>query len=114
MTPSPARLVPRWLLVWLSALGGLSIPLLATGLVVWPLVGLWIVIVGVLAMADRWIDPGPTARIWFTVATIVVLVLFGEEGGFFLIPAALISLTIDVRDRAERRRGPGRTDHPAP
>lgn len=114
MTSPSARLVPRWLLVWLSALAGLSVPLLATGLIIWPLVGLWIVIVGVLALADRWIDPGPLARIWFTVATIVVLVLFGEEGGFFLIPAALISLAIDVRDRAADRGGRDRTDHPAP
>ena len=67
---------------------------------------------GVLALADRWIDPGPMARIWFTVATIVVLFLFGEEGGFFLIPAALISLAIDAR--AARPKGPGLTDRPRP
>jgi hypothetical protein len=98
--PEPVQGTPGWLraVPWLLALAGLLIPLVGTGFQAWPIVLVWL---GVLALG--WLVGGALLpRRWQRIAVAIlllpVLVLLAFEGGWWLIPADLAWLAIEVAD----------------
>jgi hypothetical protein len=89
---------------WYLAIAALVIALVGSGFVIWPLVLIWL---GVLALA--WFVGGamvPTraARIVAGILLLPVLFLLAFEGGWWLIPADLAWLAIEIADRGQRQR----------
>jgi hypothetical protein len=81
---------------WLLAVAGLGIPLLAGGLAGWPYVVGWAIALVVFAVALR---SSPTIHeVSRPVILLPVLVVLGIVGGWYLIPADLAWLVIEVHD----------------
>ncbi len=77
-------------------LAGLVIPLVATGFTVWPLTAFWAVIVGALVLIETRRPSSRKARIRVTSLAILVLLLAAWEGGWWLIPAAVCQVLVDI------------------
>ena len=95
-----------WLTVrsipWLLALVGLAIPLVATGFVIWPLVALWLAILALVwSLGRAGLARDRTLRVTLAVALLPVLFLLAFEGGWWLIPADIAWLVIELADRGE-------------
>lgn len=88
------RVVP-----WLLALVGLAIPMVGSGFVGWPFAAAWLVILAVAWAVGRR-DPGTREqRITLAVVLLPVLFLAAWEGVWWLIPADLAWLLIELTDR---------------
>ena len=84
-------------LPWLLALVGLAIPLVGSGFVVWPFVTGWLVTLALLWIFGRPALPGRRSlRIALAVGTLPLLFLAAWEGGWWLIPANIAWLVIEV------------------
>lgn len=84
---------------WGLALAGLAIPLVGSGFVVWPIVVVWLCVLAGCWVVAR-LDPGTRrTRIVVAVALLPVLFLLAWEGGWWLIPADLAWLAIEIADR---------------
>ena len=95
-----------WLTVrsipWLLALVGLAIPLVATGFVIWRLVALWLAILALVwSLGRAGLARDRTLRVTLAVALLPVLFLLAFEGGWWLIPADIAWLVIELADRGE-------------
>jgi hypothetical protein len=90
----------RWLraVPWLLALAGLLIPLVGTGFQVWPLVLVWLVVLGMAWPLGAPMLPTRWLRIVAALVLLPVLFLLAFEGGWWLIPADLAWLAIEVAD----------------
>jgi len=89
------------LLPWLLAVVGLAIPLVRSDFVIWFPIAFWSVpLVLVLLTGRRWLS-GSTSTIRIAVALVLLplLAIAVWEGGWFLIPADLVWLAIEVADR---------------
>jgi hypothetical protein len=87
------------------AVAGLTIPLVGSGWVVWPLTTVWAVIVILFAV---WrIRFGLRSRTSVAVLVIALPILFlaGWEGGWWMIPVAVAQLVIDARVGDRRPEG---------
>ena len=91
----------RWVrsIPWLLALLGLAIPLVGTGFVVWPVVAIWLVVLGFVWLFGRHLLMTRTQRIITALVALPVLFLLAFEGGWWLIPADLAWLAIEILDR---------------
>ena len=87
---------------WLLALAGLAIPLVGSGFVVWPLVLLWLAILGVVWLIGGAMVPSRGSRILATLLVVPVLFVLAWEGGLWLIPAVIALLVIEIADRGPR------------
>lgn len=88
---------------WLLALAGLAIPLVGSGFVVWLFTVAWLVALAVAWTVARAARPLPRdGQIVIAVALLPVLFVLAWEGGWWLIPADLAWLLIELADR----RGP--------
>ena len=97
---------------WLLAVAGLGIPLLAGGLAGWPYVVGWAVVLVAFAIARR---SSPTIREIARPALVLpVLLVLGIVGGWYLIPADLAWLVIEMRDRSNARHTSDGSVSPAP
>jgi hypothetical protein len=88
------RLIP-----WLVAVVGLGTLLVASGFRVWVLVAVWL---AALAVVWVWGHGVRTTRAWRIAASLVllpILFLLAFEGGWWLIPADLAWLAIELIDR---------------
>jgi hypothetical protein len=97
--PSRARFNIRWV-PWLLALAGLAVPLIGTRFVVWLPSVIWLIVLVVIWLLAR--VPVPRnrgARVTTAVALLPILFLAAWEGGWYLIPADLAWLAIEVADR---------------
>jgi hypothetical protein len=95
LSRSSARLVP-----WLLALVGLAIPLVGSGFALWlPICG-WLVALFVVWLVGGQFGTTRQQRIGTAVILLPILVLAGFEGGWWLIPADLAWLVIEIADRA--------------
>lgn len=84
-------------LPWILALIGLAIPLVGGGFVGWQIVVAWLVILALLWIFGRRAVPRDRrVRIWLAVAALPVLFLAAFEGGWWLIPADVAWLVIEV------------------
>jgi len=101
------------LLPWLLALVGLAIPLIDSGFVIWFPIAFWSVPLALAWLASRRGLGNSTRALRIGVALVLLPVLFITvwEGGWFLIPADVAWLAIEVADRG--RFGHGSTSHGA-
>jgi hypothetical protein len=87
------------ILPWLLALTALGILLVVSGFRVWPLVGAWVV---ALVAVWAWGRGVQTTRTWRIAASLVllpILFLLAFEGGWWLIPADLAWLAVELIER---------------
>jgi hypothetical protein len=92
---SSARLVP-----WLFALVGLAIPLVGSRFALWlPICG-WLVALLVVWLVGGQFATTRQQRIVVAVILLPVLVLAAFEGGWWLIPADLAWLVLEIADRS--------------
>ncbi len=85
----------------LVAAVGLLVPLVASGGSVWPATLVWTGLVGAVSLAEYGRPSGRRSRIRFTLIALPILILAGWEGGWWLIPAALCQLAIDILGRED-------------
>jgi hypothetical protein len=82
---------------WLLALAGLAIPLVGSGFMVWPFVAVWLVTLALLWIFGRPALPKRRPlRIALAVGTLPLLFVAAWEGGWWLIPANVAWLAIEV------------------
>jgi hypothetical protein len=92
---------------WLLALVGLAIPLVGDGFALWFLIANWLVVLALIWLVGRVAPPrSRAASIAIAVGLLPVLFLLAWEGGWWLIPADLAWLTIEVADRREATHKP--------
>jgi hypothetical protein len=84
---------------WLVALVALAILLVVSGFRVWPLVLIWLLALALLWAWSRRVKTTRTTRIVWSLALLPILFLLAFEGGWWLIPADLAWLTIELVDR---------------
>jgi hypothetical protein len=98
------RLVP-----WLLAIAGLAIPLVGSGFMGWLIVLGWLLALGLVWLVGGDMVPTRGARIVAGSVMLTVLLVPGAwYGGWWLIPALLTWLVIEIADRG-RVRAPGVT-----
>ena len=78
---------------------GLLLPLLASGGTLWPLIALWASLVAAFALTEFRFPDARGPRIVVTIVALPVLFLAGWEGGWWLIPADVAQLALDLRSR---------------
>ena len=94
------------MLPWLVALVGLSVPLIGSGLALWPSFVGGLTMLGLVWAVGR-AQPQPRrGRIGFALVLLPFLFLTGSTGGWWLIPADLVWLVIEVTDRGRPDRQP--------
>jgi hypothetical protein len=82
---------------WLLALLGLAIPLVGSGFVIWPVVAVWLVTLALLWIFGRPALPERRSmRIALAIGLLPLLFLAAFEGGWWLIPANIAWLVIEV------------------
>jgi hypothetical protein len=82
---------------WLVALVGLAIPMVGGGFVGWLFVAAWLAILAMIWFVGGALLPiGRGPRIALAAAALPALFLLGWEGGWWLIPADLAWLVIEV------------------
>jgi hypothetical protein len=89
---------------WLIALACLVVPLVGTGFVVWPVVLVWLVVLASLRLFGGGLVPTRRQRIVAALLALPVLFVLAFEGGWWLIPADLAWLAIEVMDRGHAAR----------
>jgi hypothetical protein len=86
---------------WLLALVGLALPLVGSGFTLLPLVAIWLVLLALVWVIGRMAIPKERGlRIAVAVAALPLLFLAGWEGGWWLIPADVAWLVIEVASPA--------------
>ncbi len=88
---------------WLLALVGLAIPLVGSGFVVWVYVLGWLVVLALVWLFGAAMVPMRSHRIVAAVVLLPVLIMLAWQGGWWLIPADLAWLAIEIADRRPRR-----------
>jgi hypothetical protein len=90
------RMVP-----WLVALVALAFLLGVSRFVVWPVVLVWMLVLGVVWVLGRSMTTTRGQRIGIAVVLLPILFLLAFEGGWWLIPADLAWLAVELIDRHE-------------
>jgi hypothetical protein len=83
-------------LPWLIALVGLGLPLIGSDFALWPLVAAWLIALAAAWFLGRHVLPMRSHRIAAALLLLPVLVLLGWEGGWWLIPADVAWLLIEL------------------
>ena len=84
---------------WLLALAALAILLIVSGFRVWLLVLIWLLALALLWAWSRGVKTTRTSRIVGALVLLPILFLLAFEGGWWLIPADLAWLAIELVDR---------------
>ena len=88
------------LVPWLLAVVGLAIPLVGSGFVLWQLVALWLALLALIAVIGRHLLPRTKgARVALALGVLPFLLAAAWEGGWWLIPADLAWLAIELLGR---------------
>jgi len=92
-------------LPWILAVVGVAIPLVGTGFVVWPLTLAWLLLVAVAWTLGRAVLPGRRSqRIAIAIVLLPVLFLLAFEGGWWLIPAVLAWIGVELIEQRRELR----------
>lgn len=92
---------------WLLAVVGLAIPLVGSGFVIWQLVVVWLVILAFIWVVGRHAIPRVKgARVAVAIGVLPFLVAAAWVGGWWLIPADLAWLALELVGKG------GATDEP--
>jgi hypothetical protein len=97
--PSPMRSARVEVVPAVLAVAGLVVPLVGSGLAVWPLTLIW---AGVLLAFAAWLlalRPRPQVAAVALVVALPILVVTAWEGGWWMLPAAVSQLWIELRKR---------------
>src|SRR5450759_1255964 len=88
------------LLPWLLAVVGLAIPLVESGFVIWFPIAFWSIPLALAWLTrGRWLSSSTRAlRIAVALVLLPLLFITAWEGGWFLIPADLVWLAVEVAD----------------
>jgi hypothetical protein len=86
---------------WLLALVGLAIPLISTGFRVWLLIVLWLLVLVAVWLTVRVVITTRRQRIGMALVLLPILFVLVFEGGWWLIPADLAWLVIELLDRRQ-------------
>lgn len=84
------------LLPWLVAVGWLLVLLVASQFELWLLVGFWLVVLGLVWLLSRPVSATRTQKIAAALLLLPLLLAAGWEGGWWLIPADLTWLAVEV------------------
>ena len=87
---------------WVLALAGLIIPLIGSGFVTWPVAVAWLAVLTPVWLFGGRLVPTRAHRIAAALLLLPVLVVLAWEGGWWLIPADLAWLAIEIADRGPR------------
>jgi hypothetical protein len=87
------------LLPWLLALAGLAVPLVGSGFALWPTIVAWLILLGLVWVVGRGQPQTRRGRIGFALVLLPCLFLAGWEGGWWLVPADIAWLVMEVADR---------------
>ncbi len=96
------------LLPWLVALIGLAIPLVGSGFIGWQLVIVWLVALALIFVLSRQIVATPPQKITAALLLVPLLFALAWEGGWWLIPADLTWLVIELRQLLAERTAAAR------
>jgi hypothetical protein len=99
----------RWLtaLPWILAVVGVTIPLVGSGFAVWPLTLVWLLLIGVAwTLARPVLSERRSQRIAIAIALLPVLFLLAFEGGWWLIPAVLAWIVVELVEQRPTPHGP--------
>ncbi len=81
---------------WILAILGLAIPMIGSGFIGWPFAAFWLV----LLLIIWWVRPlggvDRFTRLALGIASIPILLIAGFEGGWYLLPAVIAWLAIEV------------------
>jgi hypothetical protein len=94
------------MLPWFFALVGLGVPLVLSGFGLWFSSAAWLISIGLVWVVGRGQRHTRRERIGFALVLLPYLFLAGWEGGWWLIPADLAWLAIEVADRGRPERQP--------
>ena len=94
------------MLPWLLALVGLAVPLVGSGFALWLSIVAWLIALGLVWVVGRGLPQTRRGQIGFALVLLPFLFTTGYEGGWWLIPADLAWLVIQVADRGRPRRQP--------
>jgi len=86
---------------WLLAALGMAIPLVGSGFALWLPITLWCVALAAAFVLSRRIASNHEFRVAVAITFLPVLFLLGWEGGWWLIPADLAWLLIELRTRGD-------------
>ena len=88
------RMIP-----WLTALVPLAFLLGVSRFVVWPVVLAWLLVLAVVWVLSRSITTTRGQRIGISLGLLPILFLLAFEGGWWLIPADLAWLAVELIER---------------
>ena len=97
-------------LPWLVALAGLAIPLVGTGFAVWIPIAAWLVVLALGWVLSRRRETTRDQRIGVALVLLPILFLLAFEGGWWLIPADLTWLAIELVSRGRVKGEPTARD----
>lgn len=83
-------------LPWLVAFGWLAILLVASGFQLWALIGVWMAILALIWVLSRQVVATGPQKIAAALLLLPLLFAAGWEGGWWLIPADLTWLAVEV------------------
>jgi hypothetical protein len=88
-------------LPWLLAVAGLAILLIASGFKVWALVAVWGLVLAAVWAVSRRSHTTRRQRILAALALLPILFLLVFEGGWYVIPADVAWLVIELVSRGQ-------------
>lgn len=97
------------ILPWLVALAGLAIPLVASGFAIWVAIVAWLAALSLTFILTRRLTTTTPLRIGAAILLLPLLFVLGWEGGWWLIPADLTWLAIELGQGIRERT----TAHPS-
>ncbi|HEX6139482.1 MAG TPA: hypothetical protein VF013_03350, partial [Candidatus Limnocylindria bacterium] len=92
-------------LPWILALAGVLVPLLGSGLALWPFAVGWLILLALAWAVGLSMLPTRTHRIAAALIAIPVLLILAWEGGWWLIPADIAWLAVEVAGRPGQQPG---------
>lgn len=91
---------------WLLAVAGLIIPLFGSSFGTWPVTVAWLAVLTPVWLFGGRLVPTRAHRIAAALLLLPLLVVLAWEGGWWLIPADLAWLLIQILDLGHRRLEP--------
>jgi hypothetical protein len=98
----------RWVsaLPWVLAVAGLAVPMIGSGFIGWPFVVGWLFLLLLLRWIRPLADADSASRIVGGIGALLSLALLSTIGGFYLMPAVIVSGWCWLHGVTARSHGP--------